>query len=51
MCVVEGERLLERGVCGVGRQGWKGVCSWNRIEIQGLDDADGQGYDWLGSQC
>lgn len=21
---------------------------WNRIEIQGLDDADGQGFDWSG---
>lgn len=30
----------------VGRQiGGRDV--WNRIEIQGLDDARGQGFDWL----
>ena len=31
----------------VGRQ--DGEVIWNRIEIQGLDDVDGQGFDWLGS--
>lgn len=31
----------------VGRQ--DGEVVWNRIGIQGLDDVDGQGFDWLGS--
>lgn len=40
----EGESMLQWRVLGCRSSGRAG---WNRIEIQGLDDADGQGFDWF----